>query len=171
MYWVPGQSRGSTGIWVRPDCSSWRISWERGGDCELLWGKDIGGKALGSIHQPVLLWRWPSWKNLVHPSARRSPRPNNKPVGTQPHPSAKRLPKDPPGTQPPFISPRDKAPPTRGIRVSPTYQWAGTSPSHQEACGKPPHQLQPQGGWTSEAREATTPLSAERRPCKKIYPK
>ena len=32
-------------------------------------------------------------------------------VGSQPHPSVKRLPKDPLGTWPPLISPRDKAPP------------------------------------------------------------
>ena len=31
MHWVPGQSRDSIGIWVRPDCSSWRISWENRG--------------------------------------------------------------------------------------------------------------------------------------------
>ena len=55
-----------------------------------------------------------------------------------PHPSVNRLPKEPPGTQPPLISPRDKAPPTRGIGISSTYQWAGTTPSHQEAYSKPP---------------------------------
>ena len=77
-------------------------------------------------------------------------------VGSQPHPSVNRLPKDTPGTQPPLISHRDKAPPTRGIGISSTYQWAGISPSHQEACSKPPYQHQPQEGQTSEAREATT---------------
>ena len=40
-------------------------------------------------------------------------------VGTQLHTSANRL---------PLITPRDKALPTRGIRISSTYQWAGTSP-------------------------------------------
>ena len=39
------------------------------------------------------------------------------------------LPKDPSGTQPPLISPRDKAPPTRGIGTSSTYQWAGNKQS------------------------------------------
>ena len=39
-----------------------------------------------------------------------------------PHPSANRLPKDPPGTKPPQISPRYKELPTRGIRISFTYQ-------------------------------------------------
>ena len=82
-------------------------------------------------------------------------------VGSQSHPSINRLPKDPWGTQPPLISPRDKAPPARGIRISPTYHWAGTSPSHQEAYIKPQYQLQPQGGKTSEVRDCTTLLSAK----------
>ena len=58
-----------------------------------------------------------------HPSALRSPRPNNKGGSTQL----------------PLITP------TREIRISSTYQWTGTSPSHQEACSKPPYQIQPQG--------------------------
>ena len=49
----------SIGIWVRFYCSSWRTSWENRGECGLLWEKDIGGKALGNIHQCVFLWRWP----------------------------------------------------------------------------------------------------------------
>ena len=68
------------------------------------------------------------------------------PVGTQPRPSANSLPRNLLGTQLPLITPRDKAPPTKGIRISSTYQWAGTSLSHQEACSKPLYQLQPQGG-------------------------
>ena len=86
---------------------------------------------------------------------------------TQHQPSANRLHKDPPGTQLPLISPRDKAPPTRGVRISSTYKWAGISPSHQECCRKPPNQLQPQEGQISETREATTISSAKRRPCHK----
>ena len=31
MHWVPGKSRDSIGIWVRPDFRSWRISWENKG--------------------------------------------------------------------------------------------------------------------------------------------
>ena len=87
-------------------------------------------------------------------------------VGTQLHPSAKRFPKDS-GTQPPLISPRDKAPPTRGKRISSTYKWPGTSPSDQKAYSKSLYQLQPQGGQTSEARKATTLLSAKRSPHQK----
>ena len=37
---------------------------ETGGDCGLLWGKDIGGKGLGNNHQCELLQRWTLWKNL-----------------------------------------------------------------------------------------------------------
>ena len=83
-----------------------------------------------------------------HPSALRSPGQTIIWVGTQPHPSVNNLPKDPPtpGTQPPLISPRDKAPPPRGIRIGSTYQWAGTSPSHRETYSKRLYQLQPQGG-------------------------
>ena len=54
-----------------------------------------GGGRLGKI--------WP------HPSVLRSPRPTTIQVGSQPHPSVNRLPKDPPGTQLPLISSRDKA--------------------------------------------------------------
>ena len=56
-----------------------------------------------------------------HTAGLRSPRPNNNPGGnTAIHTSAKRLPKDPSGTQPLLISLRDKAPPTIGIRISST---------------------------------------------------
>ena len=73
-------------------------------------------------------------------------------VGTQPNHQQTGCLKTPPGTQPPLITPRDKVPPPRGVRISSSYQWAGTSPSHQEACSKPPYQLQPQGGQASEGR-------------------
>jgi len=78
-----------------------------------------------------------------YPSALRTPGQTIIQVGSQLHPSVNGLPKDPPGTQPHLLSPRGKAPPTRGIGISPTYQWAGTSPSHQEAYSKPLYQLQP----------------------------
>ena len=87
---------------------------------------------------------------------------------SQPRPSVNRLPKEPPGTQPPLTSPRDKAPHTRGIAISSTYQWAGISPSHQEAYSKLPYPLQPQGGQTPEGREATTLFSVKRSPHQKL---
>ena len=91
-------------------------------------------------------------KIWIHPSAMRSPGQTTIQVGSQPHPSVNRLPKDPSGTQPPLISPRDKAPPTKGIGISPTYQWAGISPSHKEAYSKSLYQLQPQGAATRSKR-------------------
>ena len=76
-----------------------------------------------------------------------------------------RLPKDPPGTQPqlPLISPRDKAPPIRGIGSNTTYQWAGISPSHQEAYSKPLYQLQPQEGADARSRRGYNSII-----CKKV---
>ena len=55
VHWVPEPIRDSTGIWVRPDCSSWRVSWENRGWLALIGGKVIGGKGLKNNHQHVLL--------------------------------------------------------------------------------------------------------------------
>ena len=169
MHWVPGQSKVSIGIWVRPDCSSWRTSWENRGDCGLLCRKDNGSKALGSEYSAVCLSLEVAILGKYGPTYQHSEVPGQTAiqVGSQLHPSVNRLPKDPLGTQLPLISSRDKAPPTRGIGVSSTYQWAGISPSHQEAYSKPLYQLQPQGGQTPEVRETTTLLSAKRRPHQK----
>ena len=87
-------------------------------------------RTLGIFISGVFLWRWPFAKIWHHLSVLRSPRPNNNPGGIKLHPSANKLPKDNPGTQPPLISPRDKAPPNRGIGISPNYQWAGNNLSH-----------------------------------------
>ena len=65
-----------------------------------------------------------------HPSVLRSPRQNNNPGGITALPLTTQLPR---------ISPRDKAPSTIGIRIGSTYQWAGISPTHQEAYSKPPY--------------------------------
>ena len=61
-------------------------------------------------------------------------------VGTQPHPSEVRLPKDVLSPQLPLDTPIVTARPTRGSRLSSTHQWAGTSPSHQEVCASLAHQ-------------------------------
>ena len=114
-----------------------------GGECGLLWGRALEAK-LGNNNQRASLWRWPVGKIWPHPSAVRSPRPKNNPGGLQPHPSVNRLPKDPWAHSPSNLT-RDKAPPTIGIGISPTYQWPGTSPSHQEAYSKPSYQIQLQG--------------------------
>ena len=93
-----------------------------GGECDLLWGKGIGSKTLGNIHQPVFLWRWPFWENPAPPISPEKPQAKQQSKWDRsPTLSVNRLPKDPPGMQPPLISPRDKAPPTRGIGISSTY--------------------------------------------------
>ena len=69
-----------------------------------------------------------------HPLGQESPgQPTNK-VRKEPHPSSNRLSKVLLGTEQPIITPRDKAPHTRGARICSTYQWANTSPSHQKNC-------------------------------------
>ena len=45
--WVPGQSKVSIGIWVRPDCSSWRTSWENGVNVACCGGRALEAKLLG----------------------------------------------------------------------------------------------------------------------------
>ena len=55
-------------------------------------------------------------------------------LGMQPHPSTDRMPKVERSSQPPVNTPLDMTLPTRGTRPSSIHQWAGTSPSHQEAC-------------------------------------
>ena len=138
-----------------------------GGDCCSFWEKDSGGKDLGNNHQHEPFYRLTLWKNLALPIRAEKPHARQQ-TGWEHRPTHQQracLENPPnPGTQSPLIPPREKVPPTRGIRISSTYQWPGTSSFHQQACSKPPYQLQPQGGQTSEAREATTLLSAKRRP-------
>ena len=77
----PGQSKISIGIWVKPDYSSWRTSWENRGECGLLWGKDIGSKDLRSIQHCALPWRWPFWENLAPPISTEKPQAKQKSGG------------------------------------------------------------------------------------------
>ena len=65
-----------------------------------------------------------------HKLGLRSPRPNNKQAGNTDPLINKQVPKVL------HITPTDKGPPPRGTRLSSTYQWAGTCPSHQEAGHK-----------------------------------
>ena len=163
VYWVPGQSWDSIGIWVRPDCSFQRISWgKKGVTVARCGGKTLEAKVSGIIN--VCSFRGGHFgKVWPHPSGLRILRPNNN-LGGNTSPPISSLPKDPlpTGTQLHLILHRDKSPSTRGMRISSTYQWAGTSPSHHEACSKPLYQIQPQGEKTSEAREATTLLPAKK---------
>ena len=73
VHWVPGGSKVSKGIWIRPDCNSWRTSWKNRGEWVLLWGKDVVSKALGNIPQCAFLWRWPFWENLAPPIIAEKP--------------------------------------------------------------------------------------------------
>ena len=129
VYWFPGQNIGSIGIWVGPDCSSWRISWENRGWLWLILGKghwrqsfqeyssacvSLGVAIFGKSSSTHQCWEAPG-QTIIQ-------------AGSQPHPSVKKIPKDPPGTQPLLLLPRDKAPLTRRIGISPTYQWQAPVP-------------------------------------------
>ena len=74
-------------------------------------------------------------------------------AGTQPHPSADRLPKVFLSPQPPLNTSLDMALPTRGTRPSSTHQWAGTSPSYQEVCTSLLDQPKPPGGRQQKQEE------------------
>ena len=168
MHWVPGQGEVSIGIWVKPDCSSWRTSWENRVNVAFCEGGTLKAKLSGifssclSLEVAILGKYGPT-----HQSAKEAPGQTTIQVGSQPCPSVNGLPKDPSGTQLPLIPPRDEAPPTRGIRISSTNQGPVISPSHQEAYSKPPYRLQLQGGQTPEVRETTTLLSVKRSPHQK----
>ena len=86
------------------------------------------------------------------------------------HPSANRLLKVLLRTQAPLITLRDKVPPTRRIRISSTYQQAGTRPSYPEACNKLLYQLQPQGG-RHQKQERLQPCCLKRGDHTKSIPK
>ena len=165
---IPRQSRGSIGIWVRLDYSFWRISWKNRGWQWLIvgeghWRQSSREYSAACVSLEVAIL---GKSDYTH-SHWESPGQTTIQVGSQPHPSVKELPKDPPGTQLQLTSPSNKAPPTRGLGISPTYQWAGTSPCQKEAYRKLPYQLHPKGWQTSEVRELTTLLSAKRTPHQK----
>ena len=99
------------------------------GDCGSLWGKYIEAKVLGILISMNSSRGGHFGKIRPHASGLRSPRPNNNPGRNSPtHQQTGCLKNTPPGTKPPLITPRDKNPPTKGIRMSYTYQWAGPSP-------------------------------------------
>jgi len=112
-------------------------------------GRTLEAMVSGIISSMCFGKIWP------HPSVLRSPRPSNNP------PISKTGCLKSPGTQLPLNLPGTKPHPPEGISSN---QWP---PSHQEAYTKSQYQLQPQGGQTSEAREAPTLLSAKRRPHQK----
>ena len=114
-------------------------------------GKTMEAEIPRNIHPHELPQRMPFWKNLAPPNSMptllRCPRPSNNRVGTQPYPSANRLPKVLPGTQLPLITHNNMAPPTRGTRLlHPSVVRYQSLPSG--CLRKPPVQLQPPGADT-----------------------
>ena len=86
-------------------------------------GQNIGGRG---PRKKSLVWaplEATMWRNLTHLSRLRSPGQTTNQVRTKAHPSANRLPKVLLHTQLPLITLRDKAPPTRGMRLNSTHQW------------------------------------------------
>ena len=92
-----------------------------GGGCGL-WGKDTGGKGLSNSLLCELPGGGHSGKTWPPSPGLRSPRPNKQQAGWEHSPTqrqtycVKSSCKVLLGTQPPLISPRDKAPPSRGMR-------------------------------------------------------
>ena len=82
-------------------------------------------------------------------------------IGTQPHPSAGRVPQATLSSQPPISTPLNVALSTRGTRPSSTHQWAGSSPSHQEACTRPWTNLTHQRADTRRKRSYEPPASGK----------
>ena len=86
VHWVLGQSNDSIGIWLRPDCSSWRISWENRVSVACCGGTILEAKVLGiiiSVCSYRIHQRWEAPGQTIIQ------------VESQPHPLANRLPKDP----------------------------------------------------------------------------
>ena len=160
VHWDPAQSSDFIGPWARPNCGSWSVSWEGGG---WLW-LTVGARTLVAEAKGILIGMssprgchfgtetWP------HPIACRlqcgdaSGQTTSRGV-TQPHPSVDRLLEVVLSSQVPLNIPFDTALPTSGTRPSSTLQWAGTSPSHQEACRKPLHQPHTPGARHQQQEE------------------
>ena len=106
VHWVPGTSRDSIRIWSDLPAGLGSSPGKAGISCGSLWRQSSPGDCHFAKSWP-LVWRHED-SEAPGQTARR--------VGTQPHPSANRLPKVLQGTQLSIIPLRDTAPPTRGIR-------------------------------------------------------
>ena len=131
--------------------------------CGSLWGQGHWWWTPGNTHWCELSQRSPFWhRELAPPTAFRlqcwdsSGHTTNK-VGTQAYPSADRLPKVILSQPLPLNRPLNMALPTRGTRPSPTDQWAGTSPSHKEACTSPWINLTQHGADTRTRKNYSLP--------------
>ena len=158
VHWDLGQSSDSIGDWARPTCRSWRVYW---------WGEGwlwltVGIRTLVAETPELITVSSPEGhhfgtKTWPHPTAcslqcwDTSGQTTNR-VGTQPHPSTNKLPKVVLNPQLPLNTLLDTALSTRGTKPSSTHQWAGTSPTHQEACTSPWTKLTHQGADTRSKR-------------------
>ena len=91
VHWVPGQSKVSIGIWVKPNCSSWGPLGKTGVNVACCEGRTLELKLSGIFSSGAFLWRWTFWENLPHPISQllRSPRANNNPCGITAPPLSK----------------------------------------------------------------------------------
>ena len=93
VHWVTGQSRGSMGIWVGLEWRSWRISWENRGWLWLVgeghWRQSSREYSPGCASRGGYFGK--IWPTHHHWEARGQTKIQ---VGSQPHPSVNRLPKD-----------------------------------------------------------------------------
>ena len=133
MHWIPGQSRGSIGIWIGPDCTSWKIFWENRVTVAHCGGRTLEAKLLGILVNVCFSGDGHFGKIWPNPSVLRSPS-----LGSQPHPSINRMPKDPPRhtdtcnlTQrqnPIHQRDRNPPPPTRGLAPVPPIRKPTANP-------------------------------------------
>ena len=123
-----------------------------GDDCGSLKGKDIGDKGLGNNHRCELCWKWPFWKNPALPIRAEKPQAKQQTKWDHSPAHQQRGCLRTPQAHSCLLAHTQRIPTHQGIRISSTYQWAGTSPSQQEAWSKYhlpiPYQLQSQRGQT-----------------------
>ena len=159
MCWDPRQSNDSTGTWARPPVGLGGSPGEAEVSSGSLWGQGHWWQRNQQIFIGVSSPRghqfvtetWPHLTAYRLQCWDASDKITNR-VGTQPHPSADRLPKVILILQPPLNTPLDTPLPTRGTRPSSAHQWTGTSPSHQEACTSPWTDLTHQGADSRSER-------------------
>ena len=125
--------------------------------------------APGNITQHAHSWRSPCQHqdptphNCLQAPAQDTSCQTTSKTGTQPQPSADRLPKVVLSSQTLQNTPLDTALPFRGKRLSSTHQSAGTSPSHQEAYTSPWSNLTHQGA-DNRSKRNYDPTACRRRP-------
>ena len=139
VHWVPGQSKVFIGIWVKPDCSSWRTSWEKWGKHGFLWGRTLEEKLLGIFNSMPFSGGGHFEKIWPHPSVSAE-----KPQGKQqsrwdhsPAPQSTGYLKTPQAHSCLYSHPETKPHPPEGLESAPPTSGQA-SPPHQETYSKPP---------------------------------